>query len=237
MPAGSSVGDRLSEAPGFAFDGLTGTIAALTGIHNPPWAGPDTWTSPAAGVLAIAVIVLVVWRLVRARPLSPLLAAATVCLVVLLTAPALAPSPEGTPNPNQARYLLPAAAVLPVVLAECVGFSRRCGFWAPVAALAAAALAFALTSNLIELRDHQRDFVIDSNHIRAELRALEIGRGSIPPDLEPDRIVEPPHGFPLSAARYYAIAARFETPAFNGQDLRRRSPRVKQTFRRVLNAR
>jgi hypothetical protein len=237
-PAGSSLGERLPHAPRFAFESLEGTISALTGLSNPFWTDARDPSTPLTAALAVGLIALVAWRLARTRPFPSFLAATTVCLIALLAAPVLAPSPQGVPNPNQARYLLPAAAVLVLVLAAALSPLPRGWPKAPLAWIATGALIFAISSNLLELHREQRQFVINSYHVRAELRALELARGRVPPGFKPESALPPEvhRGFPLSAASYYTVARRYGTPAFTAAELRRRGELVRGAFDAVLRA-
>jgi hypothetical protein len=198
-------------APGFAADAAAGALAALTGLSGPQVTGEaDTagWGRP----LAVAAAALLIWRLLRrpvpGRALTLLAILVSFWLLTGLQRAQLA-------APDSGRYLYFGGlfiVLLAVELARGVAISRAAGL------LIAGATLFAVAANLGDLRDGARYLTAQAQSARADLGALEIARGSMPPGYIAGRLP----GYPLvlvSADRYLAAADALGSPAASPGEL------------------
>jgi hypothetical protein len=192
-------------APRFAADAAAGALAALTGLSGPQVNGSaDTvgWGRP----LALAAAALLIWRMAR----RPVPGRALTLLAILLSfwlLTALQRAQFGAPDSG--RYLYYGALFIVLLAVE---LTRGIDISCAGGLLIAGAALFAVTANLGDLRDGARYLTVQADATRADLGAIEIGRGSVPPGYVASRLP----GYPLvmlRADRYLATAAALGSPA------------------------
>lgn len=162
---------NVLESPLFMLEGLAASLSALTGIYalaehdaRPEWGPP---------LLIAAIVLLVVWQ-IRGPTFSAriLPVAATTATLWLLAGFNYIPGREAYTS----RYLYAGAALLLLLLADLLADAR---VRRPALLVAGAVALAAVGSNLVPLRDGQRDLDEQTVLARSNLAALEISRGSV----------------------------------------------------------
>jgi hypothetical protein len=200
-------------APRFVMESFAASLEALLGLTDtvPGQASSVSWGQP----LAIAFLVLVgvwLWRGGRVHPrLWPALAIA----VAAWTLTALNHSPAR--EPTTSRYLYASAALTLLVAANLlwnVRLSRR------TLAIAGFLAAAAILANLGTLKDGAGFLKNQSVLTKADLGAMEIGRGTISPYFVP---VEPVAGTPslinVEAQKLFEAVDEYGSPAYTDAEL------------------
>ena len=166
------VGDILT-LPGSMAHAIAAVCASVSGTFRDPVNGGLAFETDAGRVIAVAVAVVVAWRLLgpRARPIDPRV---WVCLAMALVYWALISANLGPlRSPDASRYQYPGAVLLLLLLTQLfagVQLGRRGG------TLLAAALGFCLLGNLAHLADGSRFLRDNGDENRGELTAVELGR-------------------------------------------------------------
>lgn len=172
-----------------------------------------------------AFAAVVALKLAHDRGASPRLAA-------VLTLPALfwgltALSRGHLNEPAASRYLYPGAIFLVLVLAELVRGSMIPRVAAVVLVVFA---AYSIRGNLHELDGGASGLRGVSQHVKAELTALELARPGVAPDYRPD-----PDRMPqIRAGAYFAAIDALGSPAESVAALRRQPEEVRSAADRVL---
>lgn len=190
----------LEEVPRFAFDLLSNGMTAATGM--PPGA---------RGALAAALVIAVVARLLRPRPLDP--AAWAALALAAAHFGGIAFTRFNIQHPETSRYLyLSVAAILLLgaTLLPRPAPARR------VTAVIAGLAVVVLLANLGDLRRADQ-LHNESTQIRAALTGLEVAREHVPPDFMPI----PSVSSEIRAGVYFQAADDFGSPAYSQAELAR----------------
>jgi hypothetical protein len=219
---------NVARTPAYVFDAISSALAASTGLGNYP-EGFDAyaWGRP---LLALAIVLLAafLWRGWR-PPVTVLpIAAAALSFWALLAANFLPSFRE----PDTSRYQLISVAFLIMLAADLLrGWRPR---QSELLALAGLALV-ALGSNLVALRDGYHFFKQESEITRADLAALDIGRGHIDRKF---RLLQPIAGTVymtgVYAGPYWRERDAHGSPAFSPAELEAASPQARAAADLVL---
>ncbi len=204
---------NLVNSPKFVFDSVSQNLASLLGLATPlngrtgPYVGGLNW----GRILLVIAIALAIWRLWRgARPsrgLWAVLAAggAFWFLSALNAIPVIR-------TPTIGRYQYPGAIFLLLIAAELLRGTRidkRLLVAATAVTAAAAISGYIFLHDGYHLRKHQSDLV------RAELAAVEIGRGH-----ESGEVVNDPRVLVVDdASSYFSAVDAFGSPAISESQL------------------
>lgn len=242
---GPSLGERIAGAPGYLADGLSGLLARMSGVYQDDLislgslGGND---SIVGWALTVALGAAVIGALARRRPFPWPLLAFLACALMLMGAALLAPG--GTRSPNLERYVLPAAIMILLVVAELLkrhnGASLRLGSRRAVLGVTLALVAFAIASNAATLERRANQFNRGALELRAEALGYELARDLKPRgmrswDEKELRALVGNHRFPLLAAEYYAVLDDYGSPALEVTELDSRSESVRRTVALVLS--
>jgi hypothetical protein len=219
--------DNVTGLVTFVPESLAAVLAALSGLFDLEVArGAQITTGygrPLAVIALVAVAALMVLRPRTIRPLGWGLAAAALTYFVLLglnTGPA-------RPH-NASRYMIPGGfyvLLLAVELAAGYRISRR------LTAVICALVAIALVGNVRALGDGGETFRDDGAANRATLAALELTRGTVPPDLRAEPLEAETsfgHDLQLTAAEYFEAESRYGSPAYSPEDLSSAPPAARE---------
>ena len=216
--------ENVARTPAYVLDAIAAGLASMTGLSAGAGGDPQPYAY-GRPLLALLVIGTVLWIGRGARPSRRVLpiAAAALTFWVLLAVSFI-------PNwrePETSRYQLISVTFLLLILAELfrpVRLSR-----AALGAIAAAA-AIAIAANLVALRDGYRLLRAESAIARADLGALDIGRGLIPPDFRlRHAIAGSPYLTGVYAGPYYRERDAHGSPAYTPAEIaaaRGPAPRV-----------
>ena len=154
-----------------------GALAGLTGPAIPDVGGSLQWGRP----LALAAVVVLVWRVVLARGPTPRLAALVAGALAFWGLTAL--SRVNIANPYESRYLYVGALFILLI-----GLELARGVRVPPrsAALLVAVFAVVTVSNLGALHDGAKYLRRSSGNGAAELGAMELARAQVRPEFIPD---------------------------------------------------
>lgn len=232
-----SLTERVAEAPGFLLDGVTGLVSRVAGTSE--LGGID----PGIGWLLTAILAVgIVFAVARRRPFPVSLVAFLTAMLVIVGAGILAPGEAR--EPNLQRYVLPAAVMLLLVIAELLrevdtrslarGWRGRV-----VLGLGGALTIFAIVSNAVNLEQRSGELSRVAVALRAEALGFELAR-----DLDPVDDAKWDKGeaqaavgrnnFPVSPGQYYAITNDYGTPALSLGDLATEPEEVRRTARIIL---
>ncbi len=198
--------------PGFAADAAAGAMSALTGLTGGPL-GDSTITYGWGRPLAVAAVVVLVWRLVRLGQIPPRVAGLLAMLLAFWVFTAL--RRVQISSPVESRYLYVSALfvlLIAIELARGISLTRR------AQALMAAAVAVIVVGNFGELRDGGRFLRAQADSARAVAGALELAR----PVLGDDHLATSFPGFPflqIRAGAYLAAVDRDGSPAFEPAEI------------------
>jgi hypothetical protein len=193
-------------APSYIADAAAAAISSLAGLSVTTGLRPETplaWGRP----LAVLAVIVLVWRLaatwpVPRRVLTLLTFALSFWMLTALNRAHIS-------TPFESRYIYAGAffiLLLAIELARGTRLSRRAG------ALLGAAAAVAIVSNLGALHDNARSLRDQSQLVKANLAAVEIGRPIAPRDL----VLRHFPAYPLLAIKvgsYLAAEAELGSPA------------------------
>jgi hypothetical protein len=182
--------DNLLELPSWAFQSLSSTLGAISGLDFDfaggfPELAQTATTKPIAGpALAAMAFAIVLWRAPRPRAAPALWCALTIVVALWIAGTVVA---DATRPPTSVRYLYPGAVVVLLVAVELL----RGTPWRPAGlAVLFAVAAIGAAANLVELRDggsQRRDS--EAPQIRAELGALQVAGGRTRPDFSIGAVV------------------------------------------------
>ena len=166
--------------PAWSFQALGAVLAALTGLGYDFGDAPAEGVTGTAAALALLAIAAFAFRL-RRGSVPAALWAATAVFIALSAMNLLVAEGVGR-NPDEARYLFPAAiAVLLIAVEAVAGHRWRRG---GLIALFAVALIGA-AANIALLRDSATELRAGADIVRAELGAIELAGELAPADLDP----------------------------------------------------
>jgi hypothetical protein len=186
--------------PGFAADAAAGAMSALTGLTGGPL-GDTTITYGWGRPLAVAAVVVLVWRLVRLGHIPPRVAGLLAMVLAFWVFTAL--RRVQISSPVESRYLYVSALfvlLIAIELAQGVSLSRR------AQTLIAVAAAAIVVGNFGELRDGGRFLRAQAESARAVAGAMELAR----PVLADDHMATNFPGFPFLQIRAGAYLAAVE---------------------------
>jgi hypothetical protein len=209
-----SVQHMVTQAPSYAAVSAAATLSALAGLSG-PLINDDPTTLAWGAPLAVAALVLLIWRMWRLRPVPTRVLTLLVMLAVfwLLTAVQRA----GVDPAASSRYVYVAAVflvALAVELARGAVMSPR-AWW-----LVGGAVALGVVGNVGDMRAGARFLRGQALETRTGLAAVEAARPVVPPD-EPLTAIP---GYPLvvvRAGQYFAMERDLGTPASSLPDLLR----------------
>jgi hypothetical protein len=164
-------------APGYIADSAAGAISSLAGLTETAGLRPDTplvW----GRFLAVLAVVVLLWRLAATRPVPRRVVTLLTLVLSFWTLTALNRAHISTPFTS--RYLYVGAFFILLLAAE---VARGTRLPRGAAVLLGAAVAAAIVSNLAVLRDGARSVQNQSQLVKANLAAVEIGRPIAPRDL------------------------------------------------------
>jgi hypothetical protein len=211
---------NIGSAPVAMFEELAGICAAITGLFRTPGApgiadGLDVhveWGRP----LALALLAAAVIRL-RGGPRPGVRFYSMLAIVVAdLAATAMVLGPDRPPNAS--RYAALGSPLVLLLAVEMVS-GLRWPRWTQFAAVGL--LAFSLTANVAQLHLGGRYFRQEGEYKRAELAALEIVRGRIPPTFTPEAPgpAPPQRALLLPAGPLLDALDELGSPAFSESEL------------------
>jgi hypothetical protein len=181
-------------APGFAMDMVASAFGGLAG-RALEWGRP----------LAVAGLIVLVWRLSRPRTVSPRLAGLLAAGLSLWIITSLARSTISAPEAS--RYIYLGAVVIVLIAVE---FLRGITIPTRSIAIASVLVAIAVVSGLTVLHNGASGLRGNSRAVAAELGALEIAAAYAPPGYQPDQIRAPQ----ISAGPYlHTVRAIGSSPA------------------------
>jgi hypothetical protein len=167
----------------------------------------DTWGPP----VMLAIAVLVGRFLVRREVLSPRLLALLGAWGVFWVLTALSRAQLGLGGTE--RYVYPGATFLLLILAEVTAGWRpsvRARVLLPVVCVGA------ITANVGTLDSTAKKWSLNSQFVRADLAAMELSPNRIPADYQP-----PLQAWGLRAGQYFAVRAKWGSPALRPVELDR----------------
>jgi hypothetical protein len=164
-------------APGYIADAAAGAISSLAGLTETTGLRPDTPLAWGRFLAVLAVIVLL-WRLAATWPVPRRVLTLLTFALSFWTLTAL--NRAQISAPFESRYIYAGAFFILLLAAE---VARGTRLPRRAAALLGAAVATASVSNLGVLRDGARSFQDQSELVKANLAAVEIGRPIAPRDL------------------------------------------------------
>jgi hypothetical protein len=228
------LGEQLGSVPRFEFQSLSTMAAAATGVFKSPFSERTDFLTPLTYALGAAVIVAVGLRAFATR-LPASFWAILAAMLVLFAAPAFAPG--GVPRiPYASRYVYPGVLMLLLLLFEAGrGMRLRGGSAYGAAGAAAVVFAFAMYSNVSQLERGAEGWAAKSANAKAELAALDLARGTVPPSF----LAEDPAGRPpiprafmiMDAGEYFRVADAYGSPAYSSTEL----PSLPASARRVAD--
>ena len=182
--------------------------------------------------LALLLIVAVALRARAKPPPSPrtwgLLA--ILCAYLVLVAIGLR---YGRP-PEASRYVYTGAVLVVLLIAQLCEGLRLARGWALAAA---AVVAISLLANVAQMRSAGLFFRSEAEHNRAEMAALELGRGCIPRGYEPETQVVtllPHRDMFFTAGDYYESVDELGSPAFTPEQLAAASPEARASAETIF---
>lgn len=236
-PASPSLLSRIVDLPVFLGKSLGATLLATMGLITHSAYGGIDIPRPVEVVLAVILIgvlvVLLVARLRRRKPISPFAVAIVAALLVFWISTGLAPGPERVANSS--RYYYPEALLLLLLLCE-LGrdFELPERLTASVALAIVAAFAVSIVGNLYELRIQEKALNDASDRFRGGLTSVALGGSQVPDDFSLSRALA--GRFPasdqvalLNAAGLATVFAHYGSPAYNLAELASRPDAVKAT--------
>jgi hypothetical protein len=203
--------------PGYVGRAASGAVGSVIGTD------PGLWSSVVAGAVAVSVVVLT-----ARRSFAPRLGGAIAGALAFWALAALARGPFG--EPTASRYLYPGAVFVLLIVAEVLGHLRPLRRWSPATVVAIIIAVLAGASNLDRLRIGAAELRDISTFVRAELGALELARGAVPPEFQPDTARMPQ----VSAGPYLEMVQAFGSPADDVASIRRKPDPVRQAADGVL---
>jgi hypothetical protein len=201
-------------APGYIADAAAAAISSLAGLTETASLRPDT---PLAWgrFLAVLAVVVLLWRLAAIRPVPRRVLTLLTFALSFWTLTAL--NRAQISAPFESRYIYAGAFFILLLAAE---VARGTRLPRPAAALLGAAVAAAIGSNLAVLRDGARSFQNQSQLVKANLAAVEIGR----PVAQRDLVLTHFPAYPLLVIRvgaYLAAEKAIGSPAATPAQLAR----------------
>jgi hypothetical protein len=204
---------NLVNSPKYVFDSVAQNLASLLGLAAPldgqtgPYVDGLTW----GRILLVVAIALAIWRLRRAGPPSRWLWAVLAAGAAFWFLSALNAVPV-IRTPTTGRYQYPGAIFVLLIAAELlrgVRIDKRLLAAATVVTVAAA------VSGVFFLHDGYRLRTYMSDIVRAQLAAVEIGRGH-----ESGELVNDDRGLVIpDASAYFSAVDDFGSPAFSESQL------------------
>jgi hypothetical protein len=213
--------------PSFFYDSLAAAVAAVTGTFTSPGAQAPSYILGPGEALAGAGLVLLVIGMMTGRYRPPR-AAIPVFVAILASWLLTGVVADEVRLPQSSRYVYVSVILLLFLLAHLIAASpyRRQG------ALALAVVCLVgLLPNFRELTYGGTFFRDQANRNRALLGAVELGRGTIPPEtaIETSANSETGNVYDLgfSVAAYDAAKGRFGTPAFSRRQIEASDPVIR----------
>jgi hypothetical protein len=220
---------NLRSLPTYLLDSAATGIASLSGFAPRGWFGDTTaWGRP---LLAVALAAALVGYLRGWRPSAQVLIFLGAALTFWILAGAN--YTEGR-APASSRYQLVHATFLVLIAAELLRGVKP-GRWGSVAALALACVA--LGSNLSALASGYRFMRVHADNARADLGALEIARGVVPPGFRlVPAVAQDPFLPDVTAGRYFGETDEHGSPAWSPAQIVAARGRARQAADSVLVA-
>jgi hypothetical protein len=196
----------------FSADSAAAVMNALTGLTQAPLGGPAStleWGRP----LAVAAVALLVWRLVTMARVPARVWALVTIIVSFWVLTGLRRA--GLAVGNESRYVYVGVFFALPLIAD---LARGAALPTRLAPVAVAAVALVAVTNLGDLRDAGRFLRQAATYTRADLAALELGRGRVGDDYVATRMT----GYPLiviRAGRYFRAVDRYGSPAYTPAEL------------------
>ena len=200
----TSFRQNFTSAPSYAADLAANATGGLFGLTI-------DWGRP----LLVAAIVLLIVHVRRPRAMTPRLGGLLVAACAFWALVALGRA--GLGEPTAARYIYPGATLLVLIAAEALRGTR---LKAPEFGVAALVALFAVTANIKILTDGQAGLVLAARTVSAELAAVELSHGNLPPQL----IVDTHYAPTLFVGKYLAATHALQSsPADSRNALLRQS--------------
>ena len=161
---------NIVAVPGYAADAAAAAISSLAGLTEAAALRPDTplaWGRP----LAVLAVVVLLWRLAATQPVPRRVVTLLAIVLSFWTLTALNRAQISTPF--ESRYVYVGAFFLLLLAVEVAHGTRLPRRARPLLAVAVAA---AIVSNLGVLRDNARLVRSESQLVKADLAAVDIGR-------------------------------------------------------------
>jgi hypothetical protein len=214
-PESAARSSNLSMTPSFMIDMAAAGLAGLAGLAEPAWGAP-------IALLAGGAVGALLFRRAAITPRVAMLVAMPLAFWAL-TGLGRAHLSE----PEASRYIYPSAVLLVLLAVE---LARGIKFRASGVALLAVAVTVAAALNLGVLMDGRDGLRDTSEFVRTELGALELARGTAPPDYRPDTVRMPQ----VSAGPYLVAVKKLGSPAFERSELLRAGEPERAAAARVL---
>ena len=218
--ASQAKGENLHRVPGYVEKAGASAAGALFGR------GIDT-----GHVLAAALAVLVIVTVAVRRRMSPELAGIVALPILFWTLTAMSRAQSN--EPGASRYLYPGAIFVVLVLGQLIDdphWPRTTRSRVVAVTAAAVLLVVSLAGNVVQLRDGASGLRDVSTFVKAELAALELARGHVNPDYQPDLSRAPQ----LFAGPYFRAVDDLGSPADSIRELRAAAPEVRAAADAVL---
>jgi hypothetical protein len=211
---------NIPDVPRAVADSIGADLVSLTGLYRLPGVvGGPVFDATYAAALALAFIALVGFQLRTPARRAPRLFALVVLAVAFWVSIALVLNSGRTVTSS--RYIYPGVVMVLLLGAE-MARGRRLGTRGLVAL--AIATGVLLVVNVYNLRGAANPLNEIGRFDRAELTALELARGTAPPNFKPEAAPQPAPGHYLgrvSARAYYDAVDSFGSPAYTLAQLRR----------------